>query len=167
MDALISMGRVRGSKTFSEEVTDEKFRKRPKDVVSRNMSQIRSTDTKIECMVRSNLWKRGYRYRKNYSKLPGKPDIAILKEKIAVFCDSDFWHGRDWRNLKKRLRTNPEYWIPKIERNRARDRKVNKEITSRGWIVMRFWEKEILKDVDSCVQKIVNTIEFRREEIGR
>lgn len=141
-------------------------RKRPREIVSKNMSKIRSSDTEIERMVRSSLWKLGYRYRKNYSKLPGKPDIVFVRERVAVFCDSDFWHGRDWSTLKKRLRTNPEYWIPKIERNRNRDKKVSQELALMDWTVIRLWESDIKKDLDSCVQRIAGLVDVKREEIG-
>lgn len=97
----------------------------------------------------------GYRFRKNYAKLPGKPDIVFLAQRVAVFCDSDFWHGRNWRALKKRLTTNPEYWIPKLKRNRQRDRKINKELHNMGWTVLRFWESDIKAAPDVCVAAIV------------
>lgn len=126
------------------------------------MSRIRSLDTKIELVMRSALRKLGYQCRKNYAKLPGKPDIVFTKEKIAIFCDSDFWHGRNWKTLKKRLVTNSNYWIPKIERNRKRDRKTSKEITLMGWEVLRLWESDIKKNVDDCTNKICALVEEKR-----
>ena len=83
----------------------------------KNMQAIRSKDTTIELALRKALWKKGIRYRKNYKGLIGKPDIVITKYRIVVFCDSDFWHGYDWDNRKSRIKSNQEYWIPKIERN--------------------------------------------------
>ena len=89
---------------------------------SLTMSHIRSKDTKIERILRNALWHKGYRYRKNYKQLPGSPDIAITKYKIAIFCDSEFFHGYNWEIKKQKLGQNKEYWIKKIERNMARDR---------------------------------------------
>ena len=100
--------------------------------------------------------KKGYRYRKNYKDLPGKPDIVITKYKIAIFCDSEFFHGKDWESLKLRLEkgNNSNYWISKIEKNRKRDDEVNKKLLFLGWTVVRFWGKDILKNVEECVQVI-------------
>ena len=101
----------------------------------RNMQSIKSKDTKIELMLRKKLWEKGYRYRKNYKHLPGKPDIVFLKLKIAIFCDSEFWHGYNWEEKKKKIGTNREYWIKKIETNMERDKRVNEKLKSYGWIV--------------------------------
>lgn len=97
------------------------------------MQKIKSKDTKIEIMLRKALWNRGYRYRKNYTKLPGKPDIVLTQYKIVIFCDGEFFHGKDWAVLKPRLEkgNNGEFWISKISRNMKRDN----EITS----VYNFW----------------------------
>ena len=94
----------------------------------KNMQHIRSNDTKIEVLLRKALWKKGYRYRKNYRELPGKPDIVLTKYKIAVFCDGEFFHGKDWEVLKPSLEKskNNEFWISKISRNREHDDEVNK-----------------------------------------
>lgn len=91
----------------------------------KNMQHIRSNDTKIEVLLRKALWEKGYRYRKNYKDLPGKPDIVLTKYKIAIFCDGEFFHGKDWEVLKPRLEksNNSEFWISKISRNRERDDK--------------------------------------------
>ena len=96
----------------------------------KNMQRIKSKDTSIELLLRKELWRRGYRYRKNYSKLPGKPDIALTKYKIAIFCDSEFFHGKDWEVLKPRLERgdNADYWVTKIARNRNRDEEINKKL---------------------------------------
>ena len=97
----------------------------------KNMQNIKSKDTKIEVQLRKALWAKVYRYRKNDKKLPGKPDIVLGKYKIVIFCDSEFFHGKDWEVLKPRLEkgTNPEYWVKKIENNRRRDDEINKELT--------------------------------------
>ncbi|MBQ8983718.1 MAG: very short patch repair endonuclease [Lachnospiraceae bacterium] len=123
----------------------------------KNMQHIRSKDTSIEMKLRTALWHSGIRYRKNYTALPGKPDIAITKYKIAVFCDSTFWHGRDFDN-KKKPATNSEYWEKKICRNMKRDEEVNKILRSMGWTVLRFWDKEIEKSIDVCVRSIQEVI---------
>lgn len=114
----------------------------PRDtsVVSKNMSHIRGKDTSIEIALRKALWHEGIRYRKNYRALPGTPDIAITKYQIAIFCDSEFFHGKDWEVLKPRLEkgNNPDYWVKKIERNRQRDIEKDKELLALGWTVIHF-----------------------------
>ena len=102
----------------------------------------------------------GMRYRKNYDKIPGKPDIALTKYKIAIFCDSEFFHGKDWEVLKPRLEksNNSDYWIHKISRNMERDDEVNKQLLFMGWTVIRFWGKDILKRTDECVKVIEEAI---------
>lgn len=126
------------------------------ETTRKNMQKIRSQDTSIEVLLRKQLWHDGYRYRKNYKKLPGSPDIAITNYKIAVFCDSEFFHGKDWDKLKARLERgkNPQYWIRHIEENIERDRKVDQELSLRDWTVIRFWGKDIKKDLEGCIQVI-------------
>ena len=101
---------------------------RTKEQRHKNMKNIRAKDTKIEVILRKALWQRGYRYRKNLKKLPGSPDIVLTKYKIAIFCDGEFFHGKDWEVLKPRLLkgSNSEFWISKISRNRERDYEINK-----------------------------------------
>lgn len=130
----------------------------------KNMQAIKSRDTTIEIMLRKALWHRGVRYRKNYKKLPGKPDIVITKHKIAIFCDSDYWHGYDWENRNQRIKSNREYWIPKIERNMARDKQVNEMLATEGWKVLRFWEWQIRKHLDDCVETIISTIQCSQKK---
>lgn len=124
------------------------------------MKSIRSKDTQIEMVLRKALWKKGIRYRKNYSKIPGKPDIAITRYKIAVFCDSEFFHGKDWEQLKPRLLKgdNGEFWVKKISGNREHDEKINRELYSLGWMVIRFWGSDIKKNTDECVKAIEEAI---------
>ena len=124
----------------------------------KNMQAIRSKDTSIECILRKELWKRGYRYRKNYSKLIGKPDIVLTKYKIAVFCDSEFWHGKNYEESTGRIGTNSEYWKKKIKRNIERDKEVNGKLKEEGWTVIRFWEKDIRKETEKCINIIIKTI---------
>ena len=129
----------------------------------RNMQAIKSKDTTIELALRKALWSRGIRYRKNCKTLIGKPDIAITKYRIAVFCDSDFWHGYDWENRNQKIKSNRDYWIPKIERNIARDKEVTAALEREGWTVLRFWERQIRKELDVCVDEIINTISHQQE----
>lgn len=127
---------------------------------SKNMSRIRGKNTSIEVKLRKALWHKGYRYRKNYKKLSGSPDIAITKYKVAIFCDSEFFHGKDWEVLRPRLQKgkNANYWIPKIERNMQRDVEKNQALLFDGWTVIHFWGKDILKNTDECVRVIEDVI---------
>ena len=110
--------------------------------------------------MRKALWKKGIRYRKNFQALPGRPDIAITKYKIAIFCDGEFFHGRDWEVLKPRLEksNNSQYWISKISKNRERDDQVNKQLLFRGWTVIRFWGDDIKKHTEECIQVVEEAI---------
>lgn len=122
----------------------------------RTMSHIRSRDTSIEVKLRKELWSRGYRYRKNWKALPGTPDIALTKYKIAVFCDSEFFHGKDWEIIRPRVErgNNGAYWVEKIEKNMARDAAKDQALLARGWTVVHFWGREIMKDPEECVRVI-------------
>lgn len=124
------------------------------------MSHIRSKDTGIEMALRKALWNKGYRYRKNYKELPGTPDIVLTKYRIVIFCDSEFWHGKDWDILKPQLLKgkNSSYWINKIERNRERDVEIDKKLLSLDWTVIRFWGEEILKKTDECIQVVEEAV---------
>ena len=126
----------------------------------KNMQHIRSDNTKIEAILRKALWNKGYRYRKNYTELPGKPDIVLTKYKIAIFCDGEFFHGKDWEVLRPKLENgnNSEYWVKKITRNRERDEEVNKKLLSMGWTVIRFWGNDIKKHTEDCVQVVEETV---------
>lgn len=127
----------------------------------KNMQHIRQKDTSIEVRLRVRLWHEGIRYRKNYKLLPGKPDIAITKYRVAVFCDSSFWHGKDFET-KRKPTTNAEYWDKKIRRNMERDREVERLLRSQDWIVLRFWDVEIKKNLDDCVQAVKEAIMSRK-----
>lgn len=131
-----------------------------KDQRRKNMQHIRSNDTSIEVKLRKALWHKGYHYRKNDSRLPGKPDIVLTKYKIAIFCDGEFFHGKDWEILKPRLEKsdNSQYWISKISRKRERDEDVNKQLLFQGWTVIRFWGKEIQNNTDQCVKVVEEAI---------
>ena len=134
------------------------------DQISYNMRQVKNKDSKIELALRKVLYVRGIHYRKNVTSILGKPDIAFIGLKIAVFCDSEFWHGYNWDVRKNDIKTNREFWIPKIERNMSRDKEVTAQLESEGWVVIRFWGKEILADPDRCAQVIENTIKARKSQ---
>lgn len=126
---------------------------------SKIMSKIRGKDTIPEVRFRKMLWHKGYRYRKNYKKLIGKPDIALNKYKTVVFIDGEFWHGFNWEKRKNDIKSNRGFWIPKIERNMQRDREVNAVLKEQGYTVFRFWQKEIKKDLENCVMQVVEHLE--------
>ena len=128
----------------------------------KNMQAIKSTNTKDEVRLAKALWKLGYRYRKNNKKIFGKPDLTFARYKIAIFIDSEFFHGKDWETQQLRIKSNREYWIPKIERNMKRDIVVNEQLLSKNWKVLRFWSKEIQKELESCIEKIRQEIELSK-----
>ena len=127
----------------------------------KNMQAVKNKDSKIEIMLRKELWSRGLRYQKNSSKVYGKPDIVFIGKKVAVFCDSEFWHGYDWENKKNEIKSKRKFWIPKIERNMQRDIEVTEKLQSENWIVLRFWGNEIKKDLTECADTIERTIKQR------
>lgn len=129
---------------------------RDKAIVSKTMKRVKGKDTSIEVALRKALWKKGFHYYKNVVSLPGKPDIVIPKYKIAIFCDSEFFHGKDWDKLKLQLQrgNNADYWIAKIEKNRQRDRDNDKKLMFLGWNVVHFWGKDIAKNLEECVKFI-------------
>ncbi len=125
-----------------------------KEQIARNMRSNKSKDTKPELILRKELWHRGLRYRKNVKTLEGKPDIVFLRAQIAVFVDGRMWHGYDWEHQKTDFKSHQDFWIPKIERNMERDYFVTQELIEQGWLVLRFWDFEIKKDVKACANKI-------------
>lgn len=121
----------------------------------KNMSHIRSKNTKPEILLRKALWHCGLRYWKNYKKLPGTPDIVITRYRIAIFVDGDFWHARGHEEHPgEQIGTNKDFWQKKLKRNVERDKEVNDELTESGWLVLRFWESDIKKDLQKCVDTI-------------
>lgn len=125
----------------------ENFRPRSSEA-SRVGTGNRRQDTTPEILLRAALRASGARFRSNIKTLPGCPDLVLAPERIAVFCDGDFWHGRHWRKRKQRLVAgwNAEYWVAKLERNRARDREVNRMLRRIGWRVIRVWESDVRRD---------------------
>ena len=122
------------------------------------MSKIRGKDTKIEVKLRKALWHLGIRYRKNYKALPGSPDIALTKYHIAIFCDSDFWHGYQWDAKRCKIKSNRDYWIKKIEDNIQRDRDYDEQLIAMGWLPLHFWEHQINKDLEGCIDEILSNL---------
>jgi DNA mismatch endonuclease, patch repair protein len=137
--------------------------KRTPEQISKNMRMIRNKDTHIELTLSKSLWRKGYRFRKNSKSIFGCPDISIKKFKIAIFCDSEFWHGLNWVNDKDKIKTNREFWVKKIEKNIERDLEVTEHLLNQGWIVLRFSEKQILKNTDECIRKIEEVINERKK----
>ena len=126
--------------------------------IRKTMQAIKSSGSKIEVMLAKALWVKGYRYRKNDKTVFGKPDLTFKKIKLAIFVDSEFWHGKDWEKTKYDHKTNKAFWHNKIERNILRDIEVNKYLIDEGWIVLRFWGDDIEKKLEYCVSKIESTI---------
>lgn len=120
----------------------------------KNMQAIKNKDSEIELLLRRELWSRGLRYRKNSKSVFGHPDIVFIGKKVAVFCDSEFWHGYDWENRKNDIHTRREFWIPKIERNMCRDKEVTERLETDGWTVLRFWGKEIKNNTKACADAV-------------
>lgn len=133
------------------------------------MSSIPSSNTKPELMLRKALWKRKLRYRINYKKLPGKPDIVFTKKHVVVFCDGDFWHGHNWairglNSLDDELAGYSDFWKKKILRNIERDSEVNKLLAAQGWMVIRIWESDIRSDLDGCVKTVEEALFMKKDE---
>ena len=124
----------------------------------KNMQAIKSKDSSIELMLRKELWSRGLHYRKNDKTVFGHPDLTFKGKKIAVFVDSEFWHGYDWDNRKSDFKSHQEFWIPKIERNMQRDIEVNEKLKSDGWKVIRFWGNDIKKNVMACADIVEKAV---------
>ena len=124
----------------------------------KNMQAVKNKDSQIELLLRKELWSRGLRYRKNVNRIYGKPDIVFIGKKVAVFCDSEFWHGYNWEERKKDFKSHQEFWIPKIERNMERDAEVTAKLESEGWTVIRFWGNEIKKNTAQCADLIEKAV---------
>lgn len=129
-----------------------------KEQISYNMSRVRSSGSVIEQKLGKALWAAGIRYRKQYKRLVGKPDFVVVWAKVAIFCDSSFWHGRDWAVAKMAIKSNKEFWIPKIERNIMRDNQINAALNHQGWRVFRFWDKDIHADASKCASAVLDAM---------
>jgi len=126
--------------------------------IRKRMSKVHLKNGKAETILAKRLWHEGYRYRRNYKKLPGSPDIALTTYRVAVFVDGEFWHGENWEERKAKLKHNREYWIEKIEENMARDKRVDAQLKEMGWITIHFWEKQVIKNTNYCVDAIIKMI---------
>lgn len=127
----------------------------------KNMQAVKNEGSKIETMLQKELWHRGLRYRKNAKNIYGQPDIVFIGKKIAVFCDSEFFHGFDWENKNLEIKSNRDFWIPKIEKNIQRDQEVNEKLSAEGWIVLRFWGHQIKKNLLQCADEIEQAVRSR------
>ncbi len=125
------------------------------------MAMIKSKNTKPEIMLRKELWRRRLRYRKNCKQVYGKPDLVFLRKQIAIFIDGEFWHGYNFEETKKRLKSNKEFWIEKIEQNMERDFEITKFLIEQSWAVLRFWDFEIVNDLFRCADKIERVVKVR------
>lgn len=132
------------------------------EATSKRMSKVKLKRGDSETLLAKALWHKGFRYRLNYKKLPGSPDIAITKYKIAIFVDGEFWHGYNWDEKKRKLKRNKEYWIQKIEENIARDNRVDKELIALNWIPIHFWSKEVNNNLDTCINAVKEWILFQK-----
>lgn len=130
-----------------------------KEQISINMKAVKNKDSQIELLLRKELWSRRLRYRKNSNKVFGHPDIVFIGKKVAVFCDSEFWHGYNWEERKKDFKSHQEFWIPKIERNMERDAEVTAKLQEDGWTVLRFWGKDIKKNTAYCADIIEKAVQ--------
>ena len=130
----------------------------------KNMQAVKATGSKIESTLAKALFSCGHRYRKNDKKVFGKPDLTMKRYKLAIFVDSEFWHGKNWNKRKHDHKSNQDFWHNKIERNIKRDKEVNRQLKKDGWKVLRFWGKNINKNLNNCLKKIIETInEIKRE----
>ncbi len=133
-----------------------------KEQRSKNMKAIKSKNTKMELLLAKTLWAQGIRYRKNDKSVFGCPDLTIKKYKVAIFVDSEYFHGKDWNTEKYRIKTNRDFWWKKIEANQLRDQTVNEYLVNNGWKVLRFWSREIRKNVNLCIYQITDVINERK-----
>ena len=134
-----------------------------KEQRTKNMKAIKSQGTKDEVLLSTVLWKKGYRYRKNDKTVFGKPDLTFKKYKIAIFVDSEYFHGKDWEVEKFRIKSNRDFWWNKIEGNIRRDIIVNETLINAGWTVLRFWSKDLRKDMTTCLKTIENEIGIKKD----
>lgn len=136
--------------------------RRNSEQISRNMKQVKNKDSLIELILRKELWKRGMRYRKNVKNVCGKPDIAFIGKRIAVFVDSEFWHGYNFEVNKENIHSNKKFWFNKIKRNIERDLEVTIQLRDSGWVVLRFWGNDIKRNLKGCADEIEKFYKERR-----
>ena len=152
--AILTKNSLRNSEVFV-------MVKKTSEQISYNMSRVKNKDSVIEVTLRKELWSRGLRYRKNMKTVFGKPDIVFVGKKVAIFCDSEFWHGYNWEVKQGEIKSHRDFWLPKIERNIKRDKEVNAALEADGWKVLRFWGDEIKKNVKAGADLIVDVLKER------
>jgi DNA mismatch endonuclease (patch repair protein) len=137
-------------------------------VASRIKQRNRAKSTRAELLLRRRVWRRGLRYRLHHAGLPGKPDLVFARERVVVFCDGDFWHGRRWEERRAKLArgSNARYWVAKIERNRERDWEQTRALLQGGWTVLRLWEGEVLRDPDAAAEQVRSVVLEARSHSG-
>ena len=129
--------------------------------ISKRMSHVKTKKNSAEVMIAKSLWHRGYRYRLNYKALPGSPDVALTKYRIAIFIDGEFWHGKNFEQRKNKLKNNKDYWIEKIQENIDRDLRNDKLLRQMDWYPIHFWSNDVIKYCNQCIDEIIYTIEDR------
>ena len=127
--------------------------------ISKRMSHVKTKRNSAEIMIAKSLWHRGYRYRLNHKALPGSPDIALAKYRIAIFIDGEFWHGKDFEQRKTKLKNNKDYWIEKIQENIDRDLKNDKLLRQMDWYPIHFWSNDVIKYCNQCVEEVICLID--------
>jgi DNA mismatch endonuclease Vsr len=136
-----------------------------KEQRSKNMKAVKSSGSEIEKILAKKLWEKGFRYRKQAKEVFGKPDFIFKTKKIAIFCDSEFWHGKNWETKKHEIQSNQNFWHSKIEQNILRDKLVNQTLAEQGWIVIRFWGKDIFRQSNQCIHQIEIAFHLRNQKI--
>ena len=129
--------------------------------ISKRMSHVKTKKNSAEVMIAKSVWHRGYRYRLNYKALPGSPDVALTKYRIAIFIDGEFWHGKNFEQRKNKLKNNKDYWIEKIQENIDRDLRNDKLLRQMAWYPIHFWSNDVIKYCNQCIDEIIYTIEDR------
>jgi DNA mismatch endonuclease (patch repair protein) len=141
-----------------------RLKKSRKEAIAYKMSRVRAKGSVIEKIMGSALWASGLRgYRKNQKGVLGTPDFCWKRQKIAVFCDSSFWHGFNWSDEKEKIKVRKRFWFKKIEDNIARDKKINRKLRNDGWKVFRFWDFKIKKDALLCAKEVKNALARRKK----
>jgi len=135
--------------------------KRTEAQISFNMSRVRSSGSRIERMLEEALRKAGVRPKKQ-AAIVGRPDFVFRAARVAVFCDSHFWHGYKWKERKHEIKSNRKFWLEKIQHNIKRDRYVNRTLRRAGWLVVRFWQHQILHSPSKCAAKVKQVVTARR-----
>lgn len=132
--------------------------------VSKRMKALSHKKSKVESVLAKALWHKGYHYRLNYKQLPGTPDIALTKYRIAIFVDGEFWHGKDFDKNKEKLKNNKAYWIEKIEENIQRDIRNDHLLRQMDWTPLHFWSKDVEKYIEYCIEEVEMAVEFIKEK---